>query len=194
MRNAKQMFHARKTATERAAGQMESSMEMKTKQYLAAANAALPMGWELRESLRMAASGAPTFCLFLRQEAAFRGTSHSWLVYADQPRHVLRKLADDVAARGLVALTDPEHGTYTSRVRWSCYVFETVGLRESLVDADPALRAVVDSIFYAARWALPDGQRAVYGKEDVPAEIPPGAVWLGYKPLAEVMASAEVAR
>lgn len=129
--------------------------EMKAKQYLAAANEKVGPVWKLMESMRMAASGAPTFCLHLVQETAFRGTNHSWLVYADQPRHLLRKLAADVAVRGLVALTDTEHGTYTSRVRWSGYEFETVGLREALIDTDPNLRVVIDSEFYCASWALP---------------------------------------
>lgn len=212
---------------------MKTKTEMKSKQYLAAANEKIGPVWQLRESMRMAASGAPTFSMYVVLGCPAYD-EHVWLVYASQPRHLLRNLAEDVATRGLIALTDPEHGTYTSRVRMSGYGFETIGLREALVNADPAMRAVVDSEFNCAYWAFPwecprdmvegtieaDGQRGihvrpeafaevearmgglkavgfteryvffrVYKPEEVPAAVPPEAIPLNFKPIAEVLSA-----
>lgn len=117
----------------------------KTKQYLDDANAALPSGWELRESSRPTVSGFPTFSLGL-----VRQVSHEcilqWPVLLDQPRRKLRQVAEAVATRGLAALVDPAFGTYTSRVAWAGYGFEIIGLRETLAAADPTLRVAFDTI------------------------------------------------
>ena len=120
---------------------------MTERKYLAAANWKLGFSWELVEYKRITSSGAPTFSLFLffKNNFGFPEISHAWPVHIDQPRHVLRKLAGDVSKRGLIALTDPVHETYTSRVRREGYGWETVGLREALVYTEPQLQSVIDS-------------------------------------------------
>ena len=90
---------------------------MTKKKYLAAANSQLPKGWELGETQRMSKRGV-TFTLVLHAELQLRVTeiAASWAVHIDQPRCVLRAVVEDVEGRGIAALLDPKHGTYTSRV------------------------------------------------------------------------------
>ena len=121
--------------------------QVRFRRLLASANAAIPAHWRIWETKRIIAADVPrpTFSLFAGLET--RGGSLEWVILIDEPRREVRRVLYDVSVKGLLALT--EHG-YTARVRWRGYRFESVGLREALIDADPGLREVIDTEFYSA--------------------------------------------
>jgi hypothetical protein len=125
---------------------------LKDKNYLAKANEALPIGWNLMESYRMAGSGKPTFDLYL---VYTREALHMWPVYCSMPRRLLKEFAKAVEQNGLQAVVDPNYPTYTSRVVLSGYAYETIGLREALFETNPSLSEMFDSQDMCVRYALP---------------------------------------
>ena len=155
--------------------------------------------------------------LYLRHQR----TGNTWLVFSSQDGdehgpEKIRSIMDDFEKRGVFALLDTNpYEVYTSRVRWSGYGFETIGLREALIRENPELRKFVDSEFYMVSWALPrkrpDGKVlstdeaerlmglrpcnfsqdyfffSVFKREEIPKDIPSEAIILNFKPIEELL-------